>query len=266
MTKGRIIHIGAGSALRPYVRYYWAYRNADPLKVMTFPIGSTQMIFHRGRPLYVPEIDSWHSAVTLSGQVNFHSHLQSFGNLDMIAVFFTPQGMRAFFDMPVSELYNREIPASDIGDSSLTELGRKVLECQDTGQCINMIDAWLKCRLADRYNVRRMSLPVYEMTVNPSASVNSLADLASLGRKQFVRIFKDVIGLNPKEYQRILRFQKVLYMMQMGCRDEMRMVAECGYSDQSHLVREFRRFSGVTPLGLFGLMTPYSDFYSNPMI
>lgn len=44
--------------LRDYVRYYWVEERVAPEKVLTFPIGCSQMIFHRKSPFYIPELST----------------------------------------------------------------------------------------------------------------------------------------------------------------------------------------------------------------
>ena len=72
--------------LQPYVRYYWVFKSNQPLNTLTFPIGCPQIIFHKQTPLYIPELGISQSEFTVSGQVNYHSHLYANGNVEMIVV------------------------------------------------------------------------------------------------------------------------------------------------------------------------------------
>lgn len=71
--------------------------------------------------------------------------------------------------------------------------------------------------------------------------------------------------MNPKEYGRIARFQRALRMMQLGSRDYAGIAYANGYSDQSHFIRDFRLFSGITPKQLAEYQIPYSDLYTVPV-
>ena len=256
--------IEAGDILSPYVRYYWAFAEQKTFSVMKCPIGSTQLIFHRGRSLYVPELGKAQATVTLCGQMSFLTHMQSAGDLDMIIVFLTPIGMCALFDFPISEIYNREVSAEEIGDAALALLGQKIGECNDIELCFYIIDMWLRNRISERYYIRRIYESLHEAANNPYAELQKMADMACFSKKHFSRVMKDVIGINPKEFQRLLRFQRALYLMQQGCRDEQRIAAECNYADSAHMIREFRSFTSHTPLELAELQPIYSDFYSEP--
>ena len=67
----------------------------------------------------------------------------------------------------------------------------------------------------------------------PAISVTELASVACLSKKQFERLFNELVG-------------------------------QCGYADQSHFIREFKQFSGYTPLSLLNVCKPYSDLFNNP--
>lgn len=76
-----------------------------------------------------------------------------------------------------------------------------------------------------------------------------------------------MVGANPKEYARITRFQKVLSFLQHSpeTMSQAQIAYQCGYADQSHFIREFKLFSGHTPLALLKTGTPYSDLFSQPV-
>ena len=95
--------------LQPYVRYYWVFKSNQPLNTLTFPIGCPQIIFHKQTPLYIPELKTAQSEFTISGQVNYPSHLYANGNVEMIVVVFQPYTLKAFLNLPISLLHNQKI-------------------------------------------------------------------------------------------------------------------------------------------------------------
>ncbi|MDE5998701.1 MAG: helix-turn-helix transcriptional regulator [Bacteroidaceae bacterium] len=250
--------------LRQYVRYYWLLKSREPFCTQTFPIGCCQIIFHRKSPLYIPELDSRQYRLTISGQVNFPARIASDGDTDMVVVVFYPHVIGLFLDTPPSEFYNMEISGSDIGDVPLNELAMKVLDCGNDACCVKMIEAWLMSKVRTSLNVDRVGATVNLLMHNPSMPVVHLADAACLGKKQFERVFRESVGMNPKEYARIVRFQKSLWMLQKGCRHYAAIAYDCGYADQSHFIREFKSLSGYSPRALLKHCAPYSDLFSTP--
>ncbi len=250
---------------RPYVRYYWILKSDDPFNVLTYPIGCPQMIFHRGTPLYIPELSSRQDKFTVSGQVNFPAHIASDDNTEMIVAVFYPHTIGLFIDTPPSAFYNQEISGYDIENRQLSQLADQIFDCPDSELAIQLMEQWLTARIKPSLNIKRIGATLSTILFNPSIQVGRLAEIACLGKKQFERVFREFVGMNPKEYGRIARFQRALRMMQLGFRDNADIAYANGYSDQSHFIREFRQFSSLTPKQLVEYQTPYSDLYSIPV-
>ena len=251
--------------LRPYVRYYWAMESDEPFSVLTFPIGCPQMIFHSRKPLFIPELSSRQDKFTISGQVNFPAHIAFDGDTEMIVAVFYPHTIGMFIDTPPSAFYNQEISGYDIGNKQLNSLADRIFDCADSETAVTVIEQWLTARIRPSLNTERIGASLSALLRTPSTSVENLAGIACLGKKQYGRLFREYVGMNPKEYGRIVRFQRALRMMQLGSRDYVGIAYANGYSDQSHFIRDFRQFTGTTPKQLTEYQTPYSDLYTVPV-
>ncbi|MCM1501456.1 MAG: helix-turn-helix transcriptional regulator [Bacteroidales bacterium] len=263
--------------LRTFVRYYWVLRGDSPMNALTFPTGCPQLIFHRKSPLYIPELHTFQGRLTISGQVNFPSHLSTGGELDMIAVVFRPHTLGLFLNMPASQLYNMEISGYDIGDKGLEELYGKVYGCSSDNGSIDIIEQWLLSRLSSSLhgtrcrtsglNLKRIGSALSCIFSSTDVSVTGLSSESCLSRKQFERIFFSLVGMNPKEYIQIVRFHRALSIMQHSpfCNIWSDIAYRCGYSDQSHFIREFKKFSGHTPSSFIQESAPYSELFNNPV-
>lgn len=252
-------------ALREYVRYYWMQESDEPFSVLTFPIGCHQIIFHRKTPLFIPELNTSQNEFTISGQVNFPAHLQSDGNIEMIVAVFHPHAISLFIDTPPSAFYNLEISGYDIENRKINETAALIFNCESTSDGIRILEEWLLSKIRSSMNIERIGHSLHNLLLTPSISVTALADTACLSKKQYERIFREHVGMNPKEYARIVRFQKSMWLMQRGNRNYADIAAACGYSDQSHLIREFKSMTGHTPGSLLGICKPYSDLFTNPV-
>lgn len=251
--------------LRPYVRYYWVLESDTLSSTLTVPIGCPQIIFHRKEPLYIPELECAQSRFTISGQVNFPAHVSSKGDVDMIVAVFYPHTIGMFIGTPPSAFYNQEISGYDIENKSLNRLADIISGCTDSADAINILEGWLMKRVKRTVDTDRIEAVVRAVLMSPSIGVNSLAEIACVCKKQLERIFRYYVGMNPKEYCCIARFQKALRMMQLGSQDYVGIAHSAGYSDQSHFIRDFRRYSGFSPRQLLQCMEPYSDLYTDPL-
>lgn len=253
-------------ALRPYIRYYWTFETSEDMSVLTFPIGCPQLIFHRRSRFYIPELKTEQARFSISGQVNFPARLQSSGDVETVVVVFYPHTIGTMFNIPVSSFYNQEIDGYSLGDKSLNILADDVLNADDAAEAIKLIEQWLLLRLAESgvYNFKRVGVSLKHLFHDNAISVESMAQLACLSRKQFERVFFNAVGMKPKEYSKVARFQKSLWLMQNGNRDFADIAYSCGYADQSHFIRECRRYSGTTPAELLKMQPVYSDLFASP--
>lgn len=202
--------------LRSYVRYYWALEGDEPFSVLTFPIGCPQIIFHKKSPLYIPELDKKQSQFTISGQVNFPAHIQSDGGLEMIVAVLYPHTIGMFIDTPPSAFYNLEISGYDIENRQVNDVAQRIFDCENDKECIDILENFLSSKIRSSLNISRIGMSVSTLLRVPSTSVNALAASACLGKRQYEREFRETVGMNPKEYARIVKFQKALWLMQRG--------------------------------------------------
>lgn len=251
--------------LRSYVRYYWILKSYEPFSVLTFPIGCPQIIFHRGTPPLIPELSTRQDKFTISGQVNFPAHIQFDGNTEMIVAVFYPHTFGMFIDTPPSAFYTQEISGYGLGNGHLNLLADRIFDCPDSESAILLMEQWLTARIKESLKIKRIGAALSSLLQFPSTPVDTLAGIACVGKKQFERIFHECIGMNPKEYGRIARFQCALHMMQLGSRNYADIAYANGYADQSHFIRDFRQFSGMTPRQLTKYQAPYSDLYTVPV-
>lgn len=237
--------------LAPYVKHYWfltgnIINKSVPIQRIV-PTGHVTMVFHRNKALI--SANSVQPDAFLSGQSNNFTDLYQTDSLNMMVVVFHPQGARAFFKMPMIEVKNRNVSLQDLGDNEVAELEKRIKDSQDNHTCIRLIENLLlqKIKYGTEYNEKRIA-SVIETLNRGEMNVEKLAAVSCLSNKQFRRIFSEYIGTNPKDYVRVVRFQRALYTLQTSPDIALTQLAfDCGYYDQPHLIREFREFSGYTP-------------------
>lgn len=258
-------------ALAPYIRHYWLLET-DSIARSTeriIPCGNIQMLFYRGNPVSLSSRQDTRrldSQSVLCGQFVGFSDLSYTGNIKILAVVFDTYAANAFFRMPVSEFCDWKVTADEAGDRELLELEDRLLYEADDRNCIRLVEQFLLRRLnpLKSYNLERMRSVV--STIDREKGEIRVSDLASsvfLSTKQFQRVFTGHIGISPKDFLRIVRFQHALYMLQsVPGMTFSRLACECGFYDQPHLISEFKIFSGYTPKEYLSLCAPYSDYFS----
>lgn len=257
--------IQPSDVLAPYVKHYWILGSGDTTHSQrVIPSGNIELVFHKGslmkrNGVFIPR-------TSLSGQSLSFFDLIPTGEIKMIAVVFHPFGAKAFFQTSINELSNLVVSADDLNIESLKELESKITDTDNDTICIQLIEKFLISRLnpLKEYNQKRMMRAIALINSSQDAIyVSKLAEKVCLSNKQFQRIFSEHIGVTPKEFIRIVRFQKALHVLQNNHTMNFTALAyECGYYDQAHMTNEFKSFSGYTPSRYVSILTPYSDYFS----
>lgn len=79
-------------------------------------------------------------------------------------------------------------------------------------------------------------------------TIGSVTQRIGLSQRRFIQVFKQEVGMSPKLFCRVRRFQHVLdSVREQATPNWARLALECGCFDQSHLIHDFQMFSGLTP-------------------
>ncbi|WP_373227680.1 AraC family transcriptional regulator [Parabacteroides merdae] len=223
--------------LSQYIKYYWVLKTdeVEPVTVQTILSGCIHLVFHRGENLNI-QSKGLQPKNFIRGQFSTYGSLISEGNIDMIAVIFHPLGLSPFVRCSMSELYNHYIDVEDLEDIELNHLKRNISAEPAVETYIRLIERFFMQRLVDAdYNYQRTQHAICQIINQPQIDVNTLAESTCLGYRQFKRVFSNYVGMSPKEYYRVVRFQRVLYLLQNHPGMELVDLAySCGFYDSSH--------------------------------
>ena len=170
-----------------------------------------------------------------------------------VQVDLTPVGARKLLGVPMHELANRVVPLDDLLGPEAAALRERLGEARAWRDRFAIIDAALDRRLANAAGTSPGVGWAWAQLEAGAGRVSIGALAAELGwsRKRLVARFRDDVGLTPKTAARVLRFQALLARLRSRPTPGWAELAlACGYFDQSHLVRDVRRFSGRTPTEL----------------
>lgn len=170
-----------------------------------------------------------------------------------VGVGFRPGGTWPFFDAAADELLNQHVALRDLWGSAGETLRERILAAPTPRAKLLLLEAELLAR-ATRPLQRRAEVDFAIACLSTTPHDHTIAQLSEhvgLSARRFTRLFTLQVGMTPKLYARIQRFQRVLEVMQgPAAHDWTTMAQDCGYFDQSHLIRECRSLSGFTPTEL----------------
>lgn len=255
-------------ALASYVRYYWILKDDAVVPVLerTLPVGCIQLVFHRRKQLLLVQKNDLQPRAFVCGHSFDFSDVCSTGEIDMITVVLKPYAAKAFLQIPLALFYGQNVSIEDVEDRELSDLAKKVEDTPEDDVCIRLVEDFLLGRLTalPDFHLKRVSSALLEINRQPQVSISRLADVACCSSKQLSRVFMEYVGATPKGFMRIVRMQRALFKIQCNPALPLVQVAyECGFTDQSHMIKEFKLFSGYTPTEYLAICAPFSDYFSN---
>jgi AraC-like DNA-binding protein len=191
------------------------------------------------------------SGAAVSGPYSEAFIIDAMQHAGMIGVHFRPGGASALLGVPCSELADAHVNLASLwGETFAAEMRERLCEAPTHHVRFRRLEDMLMRRLHSRtrqHPVVPFALDCFTRPGGP-ASVQEVARRFGLSYRRFLTLFTDEVGLSPKRYCRILRFQQAHALAQRtGQIDWAQLALECGFFDQSHLANEFRRLSGLTP-------------------
>lgn len=184
------------------------------------------------------------------------------GDLELLGVQFRPGAALAFVDAPSDAIVDRLADEAVLRRSLAVEIARTV-HGADPVDRLELLQVALVRALAGR-NTRGPS-PLVRTAVGLLATeedvtrIEALADQLGVSRRQLERRFRAEIGVTPKALAMVMRFRRVLDAIERRSEDWTAIALRCGYFDQAHLIRDFKRFTGRTPGSLPVPGAPFSQ-------
>ena len=180
----------------------------------------------------------------------------------MIGVHFRPGGAAAFLGMSADELTARVEPTDSIWGAAMIDLRTAILEAHSVDGKFDLLDQFLRERLKVPDRGDGIAYAIRRLTECPE--VKGMADLAGelgISQKHFISLFRARVGLAPKKFCRVRRFNKALHEIETNrALDWAGIAAQTGYYDQSHFIRDFHSFSGMNPSAYLTVRGEYPGF------
>ena len=197
-------------------------------------------------------IDDGRGEETLSPAIVGGPRMASYGKdvrhpVASVGAVLRPGAAAHLFGLPTCELAARHTPIEVFWGRDVHLLREELGELKTQQARLEAFAAELSRRMANAGAVHPGIVSALIAVEQGVDRVATLADGAGLGPRRFRRLFQETVGLTPKGWLRLRRFQRTLAF---ACRDHVdwaSVAIDLGFADQAHLVREFRAFSGITP-------------------
>ncbi len=257
--------------LSEYIGWLWYFDGleTDHHKEKILPDGSIELLINLDetpRKLFDKKAPShWRSfrEAWLSGPQTEFLLIDSLPKSSMMGVHIKPGGTVLFLGMPATEVAGAVVELEAIWGKQGLELRESLLGTPGPAAKLRRLEAFLLGRMRKRF-VRHPAVThaLEQFTRAPHEStVGRTADRVGLSRRRFIEVFRHEVGMTPKRFCRLQRFQRVLREIESRRSiDWADLSAACGYYDQSHFIHEFQAFSGINPAAYLVQKGEYLNF------
>lgn len=249
-----------GAALSHLIECYWLSESdaAPHRRERALPNGAVTLAINlRDAPIHryrddADQVGTAFETGLVGGARSAYGLLDTSRPKSVLGVQFCPGGAATLLGVSGGELADATIDFEALWGRVARDLRERLLAATSAEARVALLDAALMARLRRAPPVHpAVSFALRGLATAPTlARVEAVRAGSGYGAKRFIALFRDAVGMTPKVHARIQRFQAVIRRLARGERVEWaRIAADGGFSDQSHLNREFRAFSGVTPGG-----------------
>ncbi len=174
------------------------------------------------------------------------------GIYSFFEICFRPNGFKRIFEIPISCITDHIIAADDIFDIKIRYLFEQLCAAKNLTERGVLADAFLLENLKKRkpHNGKDSIAFTSDMILKSPEpiTVGQLAYDANMGIRNFERHFLEEVGMSPRLFCCVARFNHAFEIkLRYPQKDWTSIAHECGYFDQMHLVKDFKRFSGNSP-------------------
>lgn len=254
-----------------FVDRFFYYEGYDPAhRIDRFlPDGNVELIIDLDdRPKFIYDNDtlrekqtcrrSWFSGVRTE-PISIYAGKAS----SMFIVYFKKGAAYPFFPVPMNEIADTVVDAELLWGESFAQLHERLLGEFDLTRRFQQIESFLLETFSPRFEVNPCVEFAVRQIVNRSEQVRlrELTRQIGYSQKHFISMFKSRVGVTPKSYLKLMRFQKAVGEIEKLAEIDWTTVAQnCGFYDQAHFINDFKLFSGFTPAAYAALKSDFLNY------
>jgi len=223
------------------------------------PDGNTEIIIDlSGKPQYIYDNETLQEIQTcryawVSGVRTQPITIPSGNGSRMMVVAFKKGKAFPFYSSPMSELTDIVTGADLVFGRQILDLREQLLAAKSVARMFELVERFLARQAGDAMQMdvsaRCIDYALSSIVNKPTAQrLHQLSAQIGYSQKHFIDLFRERVGVSPKQYLRIMRFQKAINAIENN--DFIRwshLALESGYYDQAHFINDFKLFSGFSP-------------------
>ena len=246
-----------GKPIGDFVERFWQISDSPShCQERIVPSGTLELVINLREDLFRiydpehPEACRGYSGAIVSGAYQRAFIIDAKQHASVVGIHFKPGGAFPFLGTGPEELTDRHVDLESLWGTVAAELRERLCEAPSPAERFQLLEEALTARLArprESHYAVRFGLSVL---TGPDANlkIREVAKKVELSQRRFIQVFTKEVGLTPKLFYRLQRFQRVFASLRrIPAPDWAELAFECGYFDQSHFINDFRGFSGLRP-------------------
>ena len=246
-----------GPPLNEFIDHFWLIDGGQaPRLEKILPSGTIELVVNlKHNEIHIHDAAQRERYRTFDGAVISGTYSRAFvcnalQHEAMLGVHFKPGGAFPFLDIDASELTNAHASLADLWGRSALELRERLCTATTPQRLFRIMED----TLSDRFHHHgtselqmKIALKMFAMPAN-AVSVREVSQELGFSQRRFIQAFTSHVGLTPKIFCRIQRFQRARVLAEkIDTPHWAELAVTCGYFDQSHLIKDFQEFAGSTP-------------------
>lgn len=185
-----------------------------------------------------------------SGMHTEYMTIESSYDSEMMVISFKPGGSFPFIKTSLETFNNKVVDAAVVFGDDFFDFRNELISKESLDDILKCAEKWLLSQLEDTTfegNIIQHFVEQINQTAS-SVKLKSVAEQSGYSQKQFIHLFKKYVGITPKQFHRIVRFNEILPSIHK--KEDINWTAiatNCGYYDQAHFIKDFQAFSGLNP-------------------
>jgi len=256
-----VAEYACGAGLRGLVHHYTDYweRTGSFSTRRELPIADGVMIFNLGDPLEIVGGDGRTIRLGAGEAFVAGTHLRpalsrSTGEQAGIHIFLPIESVRRLIGVPLGQMTDQVVALDSLLGPQARRLGERLVQAPRSHRP-GLLDRALHARLVETEVCTAQAHALRLLRTRPDLDIMGIAQDIGWSRKHLADRVRDAVGIGPRSFRRLLRFHRLTKAIG-DAPDWAGLAAETGYYDQSHLIREFREFAGMTPSDYLARLAP----------
>lgn len=244
--------------LEHYVKSIWYCHDYSPSsqKERVLPNGASQLIINLGCAKFRhfegtnKNEEREYDSTIIAGIHTSNIFLDSFSRLSTMHVVLRPGALPALFEIPAHVFKNQIVALDTIAGSGIATLRGRLIEATSPEEKFGLLETFLLSHLDRSFQPNPALIFSIDQLKNKNGAppIAEIRDNIGYSHRHFSGLFKKLVGITPKHYARICRFQHVLDSIRgIKVPDWPSIAIDSGYYDQPHFIHEFKSFSGLSP-------------------